>query len=65
MYCGDNVIKDIAFSCSFYYFKQINKIYFPINKNKFDNFLLLSWPNIENSCFLTFIEHHSIEEWVM
>ena len=65
MYCGDNIIKDIAFNSSFYYFKQINKNYFPISKNKFDKFLLLSWPNLENSCFLTFVEHHAIEEWVM
>ena len=47
------------------YFKKINKIHFPINKDKFEEFLLLSWPLLENSCFLRFVERYTIEEWVL
>ena len=65
IYCGETLVKDISFISTFNYFKKINKIHFPINKNKFEEFLLLSWPNIENSNFLTFVEQHEIEEWIM
>lgn len=65
IYCGDHLVKDISFNSTFNYFKKINKIHFPINKNKFEEFLLLSWPNIENSNFLTFVEQHEIEEWIL
>lgn len=65
IYCGDDLVKDISFNSTFNYFKKINKIHFPINKEKFEEFLLLSWPLLENSCFLRFVEIHTIEEWIV
>ena len=65
MYCGEDIIKDIAFPSTFNYFKKINKTFFPISKDKFNLFLSLNWQFIENSNFLDFVKIHQIEEWVV
>lgn len=65
MFGGDLFVKDIFCTCTFTYFRTINKIIFPITTDQFYSFLYLFWPKVENSDYIEFLVSQEMDEWII